>query len=65
MIARSAAAEQAAADYLTRQGLQLVTRNFRCRLGEIDLIMGDGKTLVFVECSRPCQQRIWRRGGEH
>jgi putative endonuclease len=44
-----AAAEQAAADYLVRQGLKLVTRNFRCRGGEIDLIMHDGETLVFVE----------------
>jgi putative endonuclease len=49
MIARGAAAEQAAADYLAQQGLALVTRNFRCRLGEIDLIMRDGKALVFVE----------------
>jgi putative endonuclease len=44
-----AAAEQLAADYLTRQGLGLVTRNYRCRGGEIDLIMRDGATLVFVE----------------
>jgi putative endonuclease len=44
-----AAAEQAAADYLVRQGLKLVARNFRCRGGEIDLVMRDGATLVFVE----------------
>lgn len=44
-----ALAEQAAADYLVRQGLVLVTRNFRCRGGEIDLIMREGSTLVFVE----------------
>ncbi len=44
-----ASAEQAAADYLVRQGLKLVARNFRCRGGEIDLIMRDGETLVFVE----------------
>ncbi len=46
---RGAAAEQVAADYLIQQGLVLVERNFRCRLGEIDLIMRDGQTLVFVE----------------
>jgi putative endonuclease len=34
---------------LEKQGLQLVTRNFRCRLGEIDLIMRDENELVFVE----------------
>ncbi len=46
---KGAEAEQAAADYLARQGLKLVARNFRCRGGEIDLIMRDGATLVFVE----------------
>lgn len=49
MITRGAAAEQTAADYLVQQGLVLVMRNFRCRLGEIDIIMHDGKTLVFIE----------------
>jgi len=42
-------AEQAAATYLLRQGLELVAQNYRCRFGEIDLIMYEGKTLVFVE----------------
>lgn len=44
-----AAAEDQAADYLQRQGLRLLARNWRCRLGELDLIMRDGETLVFVE----------------
>ncbi|MEW5769296.1 MAG: YraN family protein [Pseudomonadota bacterium] len=43
------AAEQAAADYLAARGLRLVARNWRCRGGEIDLVMRDGATLVFVE----------------
>ncbi|GAB4223687.1 MAG: YraN family protein [Gammaproteobacteria bacterium] len=42
-------AEQAACKYLCQQGLKLITRNFRCRMGEIDLIMRQGKILVFVE----------------
>lgn len=46
---KGAEAEQAAADYLVAQGLRLIERNFRCRGGEIDLIMQDGSTLVFVE----------------
>ncbi|MCF8152114.1 MAG: YraN family protein [Burkholderiaceae bacterium] len=46
---KGAAAEQLAADYLLRQGLLLVERNFRVRGGEIDLICRDGKTTVFVE----------------
>jgi len=35
--------------WLKQQGLQLITRNFRCRYGEIDLIMQQQDTLVFVE----------------
>lgn len=44
-----AAAEKLAAEYLQRNGLCLLHSNFRCRMGEIDLVMHDGKTLVFVE----------------
>jgi putative endonuclease len=42
-------AETVAANYLQHQGLSLVATNYSCRYGEIDLIMRDGKTLVFVE----------------
>lgn len=42
-------AEQAAADHLEARGLKLVARNYRCRGGEIDLILRDGAYLVFVE----------------
>lgn len=44
-----ARAEETARLFLERQGLRLVERNYRCRLGEIDLIMRDGATLAFVE----------------
>lgn len=44
-----AEAEQLAASYLQRQGLTLVETNYRCRFGEIDLILRDGPTLVFAE----------------
>ena len=43
------AAETQALCYLQAQGLVLVQRNFRCRTGELDLIMRDAETLVFVE----------------
>jgi putative endonuclease len=43
------AAEQVALDYLLSRGLRLVARNFRVRLGELDLVMADGDQLVFVE----------------
>lgn len=42
-------AEALAADHLQRRGLRLLARNYRCRLGEIDLILADGAVLVFVE----------------
>jgi putative endonuclease len=47
--ARGDAAEKLAEQFLRKQGLKLVDRNFRVRKGEIDLIMTDADTLVFVE----------------
>jgi len=44
-----AAGELQALAWLQAQGLQLVERNFRCKAGEIDLIMRDDATLVFIE----------------
>ena len=43
------AAENAALVHLTAQGLKLITRNYRCRGGELDLVMLDGATLVLIE----------------
>ncbi len=43
------AAEQRAKCYLEQQGLSWVASNFSCRLGELDLIMKEQNTLVFVE----------------
>lgn len=42
-------AEQIAYNYLLLKGLTPVERNFRTRRGEIDIIMLDGKQLVFIE----------------
>ena len=42
-------AEARAESWLRKQGLVSVARNWRCRFGEIDLVMQDGATLVFVE----------------
>lgn len=41
--------EKVAESYLRKQGLRLLQRNFSSRFGEIDLIMEDGRILVFVE----------------
>ena len=43
------AAEKLAATFLISHGLKLVTQNYHCRFGEIDLIMTDASTLVFIE----------------
>ena len=42
-------AEQLVASYLLKHGLKLVEKNYTCKLGEIDLVMQDGNTLVFIE----------------
>lgn len=41
--------ENAALVHLQRAGLKLIERNFHCRLGEIDLILTDGDSIVFAE----------------
>ncbi|HEX7012689.1 MAG TPA: YraN family protein [Steroidobacteraceae bacterium] len=41
--------EDAALEHLRAAGLKLVERNYRCRGGEIDLVMLEGATLVLVE----------------
>lgn len=46
---RGKTAETRALTYLQQHGMQLLERNFSCRCGEIDLIMLEQKTLVFVE----------------
>ena len=49
MSAKGTVAEDAAAQFLASRGLQLLQRNYRCRFGEIDLILREGRTVVFVE----------------
>ena len=41
--------EQRAVDWLEHAGWQIVARNYRTRMGEIDIIALDQETLVFVE----------------
>ena len=41
--------EALAADYLRRKHYKLIASGYRCRFGEIDLIVSDRKYLVFVE----------------
>lgn len=41
--------EDQARKYLQQRGLELLQSNYRCRLGEIDLIMRDENTVCFIE----------------
>lgn len=41
--------EQLASEQLTAAGMQVLERNWRCRDGEIDLVVLDGAVLAFVE----------------
>lgn len=43
------AAEDRALAYLEAHGLRLISRNYRCAAGELDLIMAERATLVIVE----------------
>ncbi|MGB0466361.1 MAG: YraN family protein [Pontibacterium sp.] len=51
-------AEQHALQFLITKGLSPLTQNYRCRTGEIDLIMKENSTLVFVEV-RLRQNRLY------
>lgn len=42
-------AEELCAELMQRAGLRVLARNWRCRLGEIDLVAEEGGTLVFAE----------------
>jgi putative endonuclease len=49
MRAAGAAFEQHACRELERAGLKLLARNYTTRHGELDLVMREGETVVFVE----------------
>ena len=51
------AGEEAAAEHLQRKGYLILHRNYRCPLGELDIVARDGPVLVFVE--------VRSRSGEH
>ncbi len=54
---RGQSGEDEALAYLAQQGLLLAERNFRCKGGEIDLIMRHGESLVFVEVRKRANNR--------
>lgn len=42
-------AEQKACEYLQAKGFRLITQNYRCYFGEIDIVMQDQEDIVFIE----------------
>jgi len=53
-----AEAKTAACQYLQKHHLQIRERNYRCKLGEIDIIAQEGETIVFVEVRRRSHHRF-------
>jgi putative endonuclease len=41
--------ERLAEDYLKKKGYKVLEKNYRCPLGELDLVVLDGRVVVFVE----------------
>ncbi|MCF8010709.1 MAG: YraN family protein [Clostridiales bacterium] len=41
--------EKKAAKYLKEQGYKIIKKNYRCHLGELDIIANENNTLVFIE----------------
>jgi putative endonuclease len=50
--------EQKAVEHLLKLGMQLVDRNWRCSLGELDIVAYDGRTLVVVEVKTRTSDRF-------
>lgn len=46
---RGRAAEDLAVQHLEKRGLTVLARNVRCRGGEVDLVVSEGRVLAFVE----------------
>ena len=49
--------EYLAAGFLRKKGYKLVERNYRCKTGEVDLIVLDRKVVVFVEVKTRSDRR--------
>jgi putative endonuclease len=57
-IALGRSGEDRAADWYARRGYQIVERNWRSRIGEIDLICARDDILVFSEVKTRCSDRL-------
>jgi len=50
--------EDLALDFLSAHGYRIISRNFRTRFGEIDIIAADGQTICFIEVKTRRQLRF-------
>jgi len=50
--------EDRAAEFLAREGYRILERNYRCSLGEMDIIAREGRTVVFVEVKTRSSERF-------
>ncbi|MCX7981641.1 MAG: YraN family protein [Syntrophales bacterium] len=50
--------EETAAKFLREKGLKVLERNYRCPLGELDIIAREGQTIVFIEVKSRCSDRF-------
>lgn len=50
--------EARAAEFLAREGYRILERNYRCSLGEMDIIAREGRTVVFVEVKTRSSERF-------
>ncbi|MGE5789459.1 MAG: YraN family protein [Syntrophaceae bacterium] len=55
---KGARGEESAAGFLRVQGYRILERNYRCPLGEVDIIARDGNTVVFVEVKTRTSERF-------
>jgi putative endonuclease len=55
---KGARGEERAAAFLREQGYRILDRNYRCTLGEVDIIARDGSTVVFVEVKTRSSERF-------
>ena len=53
--------ESAAAKYLQDRGYLILCRNWRCRIGELDLICSKGREIIFVEVKSRIDGQLSRR----
>ena len=59
------AGERRAWRYLKKRGMRLITRNWRCKAGELDLIARQDNTLVIIEVRSSASKEPFAGGPEY